>query len=137
MLPQMVTEQLFVTDAGMETDLIFNRGIELPEFAAFVLIDDQDGRQALADYTTGFVEVAREHGAGLILDTPTWRANRDWGAKLDYDRAALDDVNRRWLEIAAATREHAALAGPVVVDGLIGPRGDGYVPGELMSSDEA
>src|SRR4051794_9774912 len=137
MLPQMASGQLFVTDAGMETDLIFNRGIELPEFAAFVLIDDEDGRQALADYTDGFVEIAREHDAGLILDTPTWRANRDWGERLGYDRAALDAVNRRWMEVAAETRERAGLSGPVVLDGLIGPRGDGYVPGQQMSAGEA
>src|SRR4051794_36059768 len=137
MLPQIATEQLFVTDAGMETDLIFNRGIELPEFAAFVLIDDDDGRTALADYTDGFVQVARENGAGLILDTPTWRANRDWGAKLGYAPAALDAVNQRWMEIAAETRERGGLDRPVVLDGLIGPRGDGYVPGDKMSADEA
>src|SRR4051795_8224933 len=131
MLPQIATEQLFVTDAGMETDLIFNRGIELPEFAAFVLIDDQDGRQALADYTTGFIEIAREHDAGLILDTPTWRANRAWGEKLGYSPAQLDEVNTRWVEVIRG------IGGSGVVEGCIGPRGDGYVTGEQMSADEA
>jgi homocysteine S-methyltransferase len=128
----------FVTDGGLETDLIFNRGLELPEFAAFVILDDPAGRAALLDYYEGFYEIARQHGAGFILDTPTWRANRDWGERLGYDAAGLADVNRRWVEVIAGLREQWGDDDvPIVLDGNIGPRGDGYVPGEQMSSDEA
>jgi homocysteine S-methyltransferase len=121
----------------METDLIFNRGVELPEFAAFVLLEDAAGTRALLDYYEGFYSIASEHELGLILDTPTWRANRDWGERLGYDAARLDDANRRWVDIVAELRASWDPAGPIVLDGLIGPRGDGYVPGEQMSADEA
>jgi len=137
MLPQLDGRHLFVTDAGLETDLIFNRGVELPEFAAFVLLNDRDGMRALGDYYRGFVEIAREHEAGLILDTPTWRANLDWGEKLGYDKRALRDANTRWVEMVARIRDDSGLPTPVVVNGVVGPRGDGYVPGAQMSSDEA
>src|SRR3954471_18587633 len=137
MLPQMTNEQLFVTDAGLETDLIFNRGIELPEFAAFVLIDDESGMQALKAYYAGFFEIAKEHDAGVVLDTPTWRANRDWGERLGYDSARLADVNKRWVQFAGQMRDDWDGNGPVVISGNIGPRGDGYVPGEQMTPDEA
>jgi S-methylmethionine-dependent homocysteine/selenocysteine methylase len=40
----------FVTDGGLETTLIFQRGLGLPDFAAFVLLEDATGRQALHDY---------------------------------------------------------------------------------------
>src|SRR3954449_13571299 len=76
-LPQLSGGGLFVTDGGLETDLIFNRGIELPEFAAFVLLDDARAMLAGFDYYDGYFGIARERGAGFILDTPTWRANRD------------------------------------------------------------
>jgi homocysteine S-methyltransferase len=136
-LPQLAGG-LFVADAGMETDLIFNRGVELPEFAAFVVLEDEAGFSALMDYYEGFYEIAREHGAGLILDTPTWRANRDWGEKLGYDRERLAETNRRWAETVAELRaKWSADVSPIVLNGLIGPRGDGYVPGEQMSSEEA
>jgi homocysteine S-methyltransferase len=36
-----------------------------------------------------------------------------------------------------AIREEADLERPIVVNGAIGPRGDGYVPGELMTPEEA
>jgi homocysteine S-methyltransferase len=136
-LPQL-SGDLFVTDGGLETDLIFNRGIELPEFAAFVLLDDAAGRSAVLDYYEGFFDVARQHRTGFILDTPTWRANRDWGERLGYDATALAAVNKRWAEVVAELRASWTSAElPIVLDACIGPRGDGYVPGAQMSADEA
>ena len=35
----------------------------------------------------------RERGVGFVLDTATWRANPDWGAKLGYDAQALKAIN--------------------------------------------
>jgi S-methylmethionine-dependent homocysteine/selenocysteine methylase len=127
---------VLITDGGMETTLVFHEGVELPEFAAFPLLDRTDGRAALRRYFEPYFGVARAHGARFQLDTPTWRANRDWGARLGYDRAALDRVNR---DAVAFARELAA-GNPDVevrVSGLVGPRGDGYVVGERMQPGEA
>jgi homocysteine S-methyltransferase len=126
-----------VTDGGLETDLIFHRGLDLPCFAAFVQLDDDAGTQSLRDYFEDYIAIARERGAGLVLDTPTWRANRDWGERLGYGRERLADVNRRAVELMAEIRDGAGLDMPVVINGVIGPRGDGYVPGELMSAADA
>jgi S-methylmethionine-dependent homocysteine/selenocysteine methylase len=120
----------FVTDGGMETDLIFNRGFELPCFASFPLLEDERGIDGLRTYFAPYVELARERGVGLVLDTPTWRANRDWGAQLGYSEAALVDVNRRAVEFMNDI-------GADVVSGCIGPRGDAYRPEALMTADEA
>src|SRR6476619_3712306 len=84
----------YVSDGGLETDLIFNRGIDLPEFASFPLVEDDRGRALLRDYYDGYAAVARRAGAGLTLESPTWRANPDWGARVGYDTAALASVNR-------------------------------------------
>src|SRR4051812_15969697 len=127
---------VLITDGGLETTLVFHEGIELPEFAAFPLLDRPGGRAALERYFESYFAIAREHGARFQLDTVTWRANRDWGARLGYDRAALDRVNR---DAVAFARELAA-GNPDVevgVSGLVGPRGDGYVVGERMQPDEA
>lgn len=56
-LPQLA-DALFLTDSGIETDLIFNGGWDLPEFAAFVLLDDPAGYAALRDYFLRHVVVA-------------------------------------------------------------------------------
>ena len=39
-----------LTDSGLETWLIFDRGFDLPDFASFTLVDDPDGRAALVEY---------------------------------------------------------------------------------------
>ena len=131
-----MTTSLILTDGGLETTLVFHEGIELLHFAAFPLLDTPDGRVVLRRYFEPFLAVAREHGAAFQLDTPTWRANRDWGERLGYDRAALDRVNR---DAVAFARELAAAAPEldVRVNGVVGPRGDGYVVEERMTAAEA
>ena len=76
--------QLFVTDGGLETTLVFHDQMELPAFAAFPLLDTDAGRQRLADYYREYLTHAAEHGLGFILEAPTWRANPDWAAQLGY-----------------------------------------------------
>jgi homocysteine S-methyltransferase len=136
-LPQL-TGATLLTDGGLETTLVFLDGIELPCFAAFPLIENDAGRQRLRGYFTPYIAAAKQHHAGFLLSSPTWRANADWGAKLGYSPAALDDVNRRAIEFLVALREeHAAPRMPMVIEGMIGPRGDGYQPGVRMTPDAA
>jgi homocysteine S-methyltransferase len=118
----------WVTDGGLETDLIFHRGVDLPEFAAYPLVWSDDGRDLLRDYYTGYAHLAERAGRGLRLETPTWRANPDWGAALGHDRATLDEANQRAValmrEIADEWRDRVP---ELEVVGTVGPRGDGYV----------
>ena len=127
----------YVSDGGLETDLIFNRGIDLPEFASFPLVEDDRGRGLLRDYYDGYAAVARRAGAGLTLESPTWRANPDWGARVGYDAAALDRVNRTAITFLERLRESYADLEDVRIIGAIGPRGDGYVAGDRVDPAEA
>jgi len=128
-LPQ-VGDAVFLTDGGIETALIFNEGLELPHFAAFHLLKDRQGTEALRKYFRTYAALARKYEVGFIFESPTWRASRDWGAKLGYSAEAMADVNRKAIELG---REFDG----AVISGCIGPRGDGYVPGKTMSADEA
>ena len=114
----------WVTDGGLETDLLFHRGFDLPEFAAFPLVDQPAATEVLTGYYEAYAAVAAAAGAGLVLETPTWRANRDWGARVGYDAAALDRVNRAAVDLVRRVDTHGV---PVRVSGVVGPRGDGYV----------
>lgn len=118
----------------METTLIYRDGLELPEFATFPLLDDEAGIEALRGYYESYAQLAAELDAGIVLDTPTWRANRDWGAKLGYDEERLADSNRR---AVALMRELRRDEPPLLVSGCVGPRGDGYVVGQTMTAEEA
>jgi len=125
----------YVTDGGLETDLIFHHGVELPEFAAFPLVEEPQGRALLAGYYDGYAEIAARAGVGLMLEAPTWRANPDWGERLGYDAAGLDRVNQESISLLHERRAaHPELHDDgVLVGGIIGPRGDGYVPGERLT----
>lgn len=127
----------FVTDGGLETDLLFNHGIELPDFAAFPLLDTEAGRAALEAYYADYVDIAVRAGASLLLETPTWRANPDHAASLGYGPVALDRLNQEAVEfLAAIAGKRDDLVG-WEVSGMIGPRGDGYRSDGPIDPDEA
>ncbi len=127
---------MFLTDSGLETDLIFSGGWDLPDFAAYPLLDRDDGRAALRRYVNEHVRVARDAGLGIVVETPTWRASSDWGARLGHDAKALTSLNRRGAELVDEARRGVDDVA-VVVSGCLGPRGDGYVPGAQMTAQEA
>jgi S-methylmethionine-dependent homocysteine/selenocysteine methylase len=128
----------FITDGGIETTLIFLDGFDLPSFAAFVLLESEAGTKALGNYFRRYADLAREYGTGFILESPTWRASSDWGAKLGYSEEALADINRRAIKLLAGIRsDYETAQTPVVISGCVGPRGDGYRPSAMMSANEA
>ncbi|WP_018900765.1 homocysteine S-methyltransferase family protein [Rhizobium sp. 2MFCol3.1] len=127
----------FITDGGMNTTLMFRHGIEIPLFATFVLMDTSEGRQQLRAYYLEYIELAQKYGKGLILETPTWRANRDWGLRLRYDLAQLDRVNRESVQMLIGLRdEFGDERSRIIINGTIGPQGDGYKLSDL-SVEEA
>ena len=137
-LPQTNGDGLFVTDGGLETELVFHDGIDLPSFAAFPLLDDPDRRGRLRRYYNGCLDIARKLDAGFIVETPTWRANPDWASQLGYSPEQLDAANRAAVALAEEVRAAATADGiTAVVSGCVGPRGDGYDPGDAMTPDEA
>jgi S-methylmethionine-dependent homocysteine/selenocysteine methylase len=134
-LPQLQGRP-FLSEGGLETDLIFHHGIDLPDFASFPLLESDDGRRLLTEYFQHVVDLARAHRTGVVLETPTWRASADWGARLGYDASALAAANRRcvdlFVELRAANHDVE-----VVISGNLGPRGDGYAVVREMTADEA
>ena len=135
-LPQL-NGDLFLTDSGLETDLAFNKGFELPYFSTLPLLKNDAARQAIVQYFKAHIDIARRHNRGLILETPTWRASPDWGKPLGYSLEELADANRAAVDLMSEIAAAASLTRPLVLSGNIGPRGDGYDPGAVMTADEA
>jgi homocysteine S-methyltransferase len=136
-LPQL-TADLFLADGGLETTLVFDDGIDLPDFAAFPLLETEEGRAALVRYYDAYLSVADRDGVGIALDTPTWRASTDWAAQLGYTTDRMVELHRAAVGMLLERRAVWERPGvPVVITGVIGPRGDGYQPGELMAPAEA
>ena len=137
MLPQ-IGEDLFLTDGGIETTLIFHEGFDLPDFAAFHLLTTSAGRDALYKYFCTYALLARQYETGLILESATWRSSPDWGTRLGFTPESLAEINRSAIQLLWEIRkEFESERLPMVISGCVGPRGDGYVPDRVMSAQEA
>ena len=133
-----LSEAVLLTDGGLETSLVFLDGLDLPSFAAFPLLGEEEGRERLGRYFRQYLDIADRHGVGFVLDTPTWRANPDWGEKLGYSKKALSGIDQQavsWARALAAP--YAARGMTVLVNGVVGPRGDGYRVETVMTPAEA
>lgn len=136
-LPQL-GNRIFLTDGGLETTLVFQQSIDLPCFASYPLILHDEGREQLRQYFRPYLDEARARGCGFILDTPTWRANPDWAAKLGHSAQDLAHINRVSVKFAQGLRDDfESKETPIVIEGVVGPRGDGYRPDARMSIEEA
>jgi S-methylmethionine-dependent homocysteine/selenocysteine methylase len=135
-LPQL-DDRLFLTDGGIETVLIFHEGRDLPQFAAFDLLKDDEGTAPLRRYYEPYAALARDRGIGFVLESPTWRASPRWAAELGYSEAELDRLNRKAIALLEGLRDEYASDAPVVISGCVGPHDDGYSPAEMLSADAA
>ena len=134
----MTATRPWPADAGLETAMIFHEGFDLPQFASFVLLDDTRGREALERWFEGFLDLARSGGTGFVLDTATWRANMGWAAALGLDEAGIRRVNTDAVTFARTFRDrHETWTLPILVNGVIGPSGDGYRVDVTRAADVA
>ncbi len=136
-LPQLAGD-IFLTDAGIETDLIFNHGIKIREFAAHTLLSDPLGKQAVIDYFRGFLSLAREQNTGYILDSVTWKAHMHWAGALGANEHELRESNQDSIALMSQLRDEFSANGkPIVLNGVIGPKGDAYAPAAAVAVHEA
>jgi S-methylmethionine-dependent homocysteine/selenocysteine methylase len=132
------TEKLFLTDSGFETTIIFHHNIDLPHFALFSIIDKARYRDVIYNYYREHLDLAIEHNTGFILESATWRANKDWGFKLGYNQKELIKINTLAIEqLKAIKKEYVSKVNPILISGQIGPAGDGYVLANTMTPVEA
>lgn len=136
-LPQL-SGDLFLADGGIETDLIFNHGIEIREFASHTLLPDPAGREAIRNYFDGFLSLADDCGAGFILDSQTWKAHMHWAEDLDATEQELRRANEDSVAFIAGIRDaQADRAQPIVLNGIVGPTSDAYAPEDRVGAKQA
>lgn len=136
-LPQLGGD-LFITDGGIETTLVFHEDIELPHFASFVLLNNDESTKVLRRCYDRYLDIARANKVGIVLESSTWRASTDWGDRLGYNADALAAINRKSVNQLLEMREDYETAQtPVVISGNLGPRGDGYRTAEHMNVRQA
>jgi S-methylmethionine-dependent homocysteine/selenocysteine methylase len=141
-LPHSSPEVLYLTDSGLETTLIFKDHIDLREFAAFELLNDEKGREHIKAYYRRHAALSAprdgEQPLGFVFEGVTWRANADWMKKLGYGPEDLQEICNKSIKVMAEVREefpHLAKHG--ILSGNLGPRSDGYVANLVMTPQEA
>jgi len=128
----------YLTDGGMETWLFFQQGFTAPEFAAITLVENADAAQALQRYFEEFLAMAQAADTGFVLDTNTWRGAECWAEALGLTGAQLLRLNEKAVDFAARLKDRWAERVPdIVLNGVIGPVGDGYAPGKTPTIEDS
>ncbi|WP_108682999.1 homocysteine S-methyltransferase family protein [Methyloceanibacter sp. wino2] len=132
------TDRPFLTDGGFETWLFFQKGFEAPEFAAIVLMDDEAARTAMRSYFDEFLSMAERAGTGFVLDTNTWRGGGHWGPALGKSESDMLRLTGDAVSFAKGLREAwQSRVAPILLNGVIGPAGDGYAADTQLSPEAA
>ncbi len=132
------TNSPYLLDGGLETTLIYHEGINLNLFAAFELLNQQKGREILKKYYSKYIDISNKFNLSFILETPTWRANKDWGLMLGYTEPQLDALNFGAIEfMREIALENNLEANRTLISGCVGPRGDGYEIRKKMTIKES
>lgn len=128
----------YLTDGGLETTLIFQKGITLNAFAAFELLQTEEGKKALREYYHPYLALAEKYRLGFVMESPTWRASPDWGVKLGYTHDELIALNKQSITFMRELALPFSRSLPhIIISGNIGPRGDGYKAENQMTAEQA
>ena len=130
--------ELFTTEGGTETEIMFKCGFELPQFAMYPLLDDPEAVDVLDGMYRRYLAVAERHGLSVLLGGLDYRASPDWGSLIGYSAEGLADMQHRSIGFL---RDMAAKHGDgvprILIGGLIGPRGDAYELNRTITAAEA
>ena len=119
----------FLTDGGFETWLFFQQGFEAPEFAAIMLMENENAQRAMRSYFEEFFKMAESAKTGFVLDTNTWRGCTKWADSLGVSQEDLLTLSKKAVTFASNLKaEWQHRVSPILVNGVIGPSGDGYSP---------
>lgn len=134
----MNSNRIWLTDGGLETSIIFLDGIDLPMFASFHLLENDEGRIALQRYFEQYLTLAKAARTGFVLDTATWRSGAFWAEPLNRSEQEMAAITKAATSYAVEMRnEHETVDTPILVNGVVGPAGDGYQPASLWSAEDA
>ena len=120
---------VMLTDGGIETRLIYQDHLKLPDFASFLPLFDPAGRRAIEALYRSYFQIAADTGLPMQIGTPTWRAHPEGLARQGFTAPAdLHRVNAAAVALLQDMRQTLGLQGQVFIAGVMGPRRDGYDP---------
>jgi len=134
----MGSGDVFLTEGGSETEIMYRNGFELPEFAMFPLLDNPKAVSAMRGIFSRQLDVAAEFGLSFMLTGLDYRASPDWGAKLGYSPAALAEANLAVIDfLRDIAKAYQGQIPHLLIGGILGPRGDAYSLNREITADSA
>jgi len=136
--PPRLENKFYLTAGGTETEILYKWGYELPEFAMFTLLDDEEANECVRNMYRRYFEVAAKNNTGLVIEGHDYRASPDWAGKLGISLENLAEIQHRIINFLTDLKiEFDGKVSDVVITGGIGPRGDAYGTGGNISEAEA
>jgi S-methylmethionine-dependent homocysteine/selenocysteine methylase len=136
--PKQRPNKLFLTEAGIETELMYKWGFEIPHFAMFALLENDQIVSTLRGMYRSYLDVAAKHEMSFLMGGFDYRASPDWAELLGYGPEALKEANLRCLDFHRQMgAEYASDVPEAVTMGCVGPRGDAYQLNRTISEAEA
>ncbi len=136
-LPQLEGKDM-TTQGGTWTWLQYVDGFELQHFCGFDLLNNPKAKIALRDYHRKIIEAVLPYEFGIILEGLHYRASWDWGQLIGYSKESLKEINIQGVEFYRDLAvEYDSDSNPILIGGVIGPRGDAYDTGQTPEIAES
>jgi len=136
--PDQQKGRFYLSEGGTETELLYKHGIELPHFAVFPLLENPTAVSTMKQMFRSYLDVVAKHKICALMGGLDYRASPDWGKLLGYSASSLSDANIQSIEfLRDIAKEYRSEIPDILIQGLIGPRGDAYERNESITENEA
>lgn len=128
----------YLCEGGSETEIMYKHGFDFPHFAVFELLKDPKAVEALEGMYRSYFEVVAKNNMSALVGGLDYRASPDWGKLLGYSDQGLADVNHECIEfLRNLAAEYTSDIKEILIQGLVGPRGDAYKANKTITENEA
>lgn len=136
--PSRQEGRFYLSEGGTETELMYKYGFELPQFAMFPLLNNPDAVSKMREMFRSYLDVVANNGMCALMGGLDYRASPDWGELLGYSPAGLAEANHQSIAfLREIANEYASDIPEILIQGLIGPRGDAYARNAKITENEA
>jgi len=104
-----------------------------PQLVHTPLIYDEQGREQLAGIYQEYMQIAATAGVPYVMNTPTWRSNRERVA----EAGAPDSINVDASQFLLSLRQSSRDASRIKIGGTLGCKNDCYLPEQGLDAAEA
>jgi S-methylmethionine-dependent homocysteine/selenocysteine methylase len=136
--PPQKEGRFYLSEGGTETEILYKYGFELPQFATFPLLDNPEAVSKMQGMYRNYLDVVAKHGMCALIGGLDYRASPDWAELLGYSPEALSEANHKSINfLREVADEYLSDIPEILIQGLIGPRGDAYERNRSITENEA